>query len=64
MSIDIMINETRDVYGATVGVQVFAQITHSPREGFDNEKLGQLETDLADFLTKRINNALRKAVTP
>ena len=60
MEIYIQQYESRDPYGRLACVQVKTQITHSPSEGFDNEKLGQLETDLADFLTKRINDAIKR----
>lgn len=60
MEIYIQQYESRDPYGRIDCVQVKTQITHSPSEGFDNEKLGQLETDLADFLAKRINDAIKR----
>lgn len=60
MDIYIQQYASRDPYGRIVRVQVETRITHSPSEGFDNEKLGQLETDLADFLTKRINDAIKR----
>ena len=60
MEIYIQQYESRDTYGRIACVQVETRITHSPSEGFDNEKLGQLETDLADFLTKRINDAIKR----
>ena len=60
MEIYIKQYECRDPYGRIAGVQVDTRITHSPSEGFDNEKLGELETDLADFLKKRINDAIKK----
>lgn len=60
MEIYIQQYESRNPYGRIACVQVETRITHSPSEGFDNEKLGQLETDLADFLTKRINDAIKR----
>ena len=60
MNISVYVYQTSDHHGRTCAVDVRAVVEHSPREGFDNEKLGQLETDLADFLTKRINDAIKR----
>ena len=60
MNIDVYQTEARDPYGRIVAVKCDAKITHSPSEGFDNEKLAELETDLAEFLTKRINGAIKR----
>ena len=34
-------------------------IEHSPSEGFDNEKLGKLEKDLAVYVTDRLRDAIK-----
>ena len=36
-------------------------IEHSPSEGFDNEKLGKLEKDLAVSVTDRLRDAVKRA---
>ena len=39
-----------------------AIVTFSPREGFDAEKIGELERDLGPYISKRLNDALKKGV--
>jgi len=60
MSIDIYLHESRTSSGQMAAVCAEARILHSPREGFDNEKLGALERDLSVFLTDRINAAIKR----
>ena len=59
MSIDILIHHVFDSTGVAA-LHADATITHSPREGFDNEKLLELETDLSIFVTKRLNAAIKR----
>ena len=59
MSIDIRLEYVNDAYGVA-GVIAQATIFHSPSEGFDNEKLGELEKDLGELITKRLNLAIKK----
>ena len=56
ISLDIRQMERGD--GSVACVDARVRIEHSPREGFDNAKLGMLERDLAALLTHRLNDAL------
>lgn len=60
MSIDIQLYFVPGVYGTPVAVEAKAVILHSPSEGFDSEKLGELEKDLGMLITKRLNLAIKK----
>ena len=43
-----------------MAVEAKAVILHSPSEGFDSEKLGELEKDLGKLITERLNLAIKK----
>lgn len=60
MTIDIQLYCATSVYGTPEAVDAKATILHSPSEGFDNEKLGELEKDLGELITKRLNLAIKK----
>lgn len=60
MTIDIHLYCATDIYGTPAAVEAKATILHSPSEGFDNEKLGELEKDLGELITKRLNLAIKK----
>lgn len=60
MYIEIRPDIVLDAYGRTVDVNVDVMIMHTPREGFNNEKLGKLERDLKVMLRARLNDALKK----
>ncbi len=59
MNICIEIYDARDAH-SIVAVDAQAVIMFSPREGFDAEKIGELERDLGQFVTTRLNDALKK----
>lgn len=61
MSIDISVHYAFNHDGVAV-IHADATIIHSPHEGFDNEKLFKLETDLSAFVTDRLNGAIKKGV--
>ena len=60
MYIEIRPDIVIDSHGRTIGVHVDVMITHTPREGFDNEKLGELERDMKNMLKFRLNDAIKK----
>jgi hypothetical protein len=59
MNIIIDLYCANDAHGV-VAVNAQAVVTFSPREGFDAEKIGELERDLGQFVTTRLNDALKK----
>lgn len=59
MNIYIDLNYANDAHGVVV-VDAQAVVTFSPREGFDAEKIGELERDLGPYITTRLNAALKK----
>lgn len=59
MNIYIDLNYANDAHGV-VAVEAQAVVTFSPREGFDAEKIGELERDLGPFITQRLNAAIKK----
>lgn len=59
MNIYIDLNYANDAHGV-VAVDAQAVVTFSPREGFDAEKIGELERDLGPYITTRLNAALKK----
>lgn len=59
MNIYIDINYANDTHGV-FAVAAQAVVTFSPREGYDAEKIGELERDLGPYITKRLNDALKK----
>ncbi len=63
MSIDLDVYNSVDAYGAVCCVDVRATISLSPREGFDVEKIGELERDLGPYISKRLNDALKRGGT-
>ena len=62
MRIYFDITEATNHKGEIVAVDAKAIIEHSPREGFDNDKLGALERDLGTFVGERLNDALKKGI--
>lgn len=59
MNIYIDLNYARDAHGI-FAIDAQAVVTFSPREGFDMEKIGELERDLGPYITTRLNAALKK----
>ena len=59
MNICIDIHYAIDPFGVAA-LHADATITHSPKEGFDNEKIGKLEEDLSTIVTERLNDAIKK----
>ena len=59
MNIYIDLHCANDAHGICA-IDAQAVITFSPREGFDAEKIGELERDLGQFVTTRLNDALKK----
>ena len=59
MNIYIDLNYESDAHGV-YAIDAQAVVTFSPREGFDAEKIGELERDLGQFVTTRLNDALKK----
>ena len=60
MSIDIQLEYAHNAYGMASAVLARATIFHSPSEGFDNEKLAELEKDLGELITNRLNLAIKR----
>lgn len=59
MNIDIDLKCAYDVHGV-VAIDAQAVVMFSPREGFDAEKIGELERDLGPYISKRLNDALKR----
>ena len=59
MNIYTDLNYANDAH-SVVAVDAQAVVTVSPREGFDAEKIGELERDLGPYITTRLNAALKK----
>lgn len=59
MMIDIRLTTCCTRQGNIVSVDADVMITHSPREGFDNEKLGALEKELSALVGKRLTDAIK-----
>ena len=59
MNINIDLRYGSDGHGV-IAVDAQAFILFSPREGFDAEKIGELERDLGPYITTRLNAALKK----
>lgn len=59
MTIYIDLNYANDAHGVCA-IDAQAVVTFSPREGFDAEKIGELERDLGPFITQRLNAAVKK----
>ena len=59
MNIYIDLNYANDAHGIAA-IDAQAVVTFSPREGFDAEKIGELERDLGPYISKRLNDALKK----
>lgn len=62
MNIYIDLHYANDAHGV-VAVDAQAVITISPREGFDAEKIGELERDLGPYITTRLKDALKRGGT-
>lgn len=60
MLISIYTHEVLNVNGKVICVQPVASVEHSPREGFDHEIMRQLENELQELVTRRLNEALEK----
>lgn len=59
MNIYIDINYANDAHGIAA-IDAQAVVTFSPREGFDAEKISELERDLGPYISKRLNDALKR----
>jgi len=61
MSIDIEVIQACEINtGRCVAVKAIARVTSSPREGYDDAKLGAFEAELTKLCDERLNAALRK----
>ena len=58
MNVTVDISQAELPNGRVVGLDVRVTVKHSPREGFNNEKLGQIEKDLSGILRERLNAAI------
>jgi hypothetical protein len=59
MNIIIDLYCANDAHGV-IAVNAQAVVTFSPREGFDAEKIGELERDLGPYISERLNDALKR----
>lgn len=59
MNIYIDLTCANDAHGV-IAVNAQAVVTFSPREGFDAEKIGELERDLGPYISERLNDALKR----
>lgn len=59
MNIYIDLHFANDAHGV-IAVNAQAVVTFSPREGFDAEKIGELERDLGPYISERLNDALKR----
>jgi hypothetical protein len=59
MNIYIDLNYASDAHGICA-IDAQSVVMFSPREGFDAEKIGELERDLGPYITTRLNAALKK----
>lgn len=62
MIISIYPQQTTDNNGKVVGVYIQASVEFSPREGYDVEKIAELERDLGQYIETRLLDALKKGV--
>ena len=60
MSIEIEIFHAIDATDYVIHVDAQATILHSPREGYDPAEIAALERDLGPYISKRLNDALKK----
>ena len=60
MIISIYPHQTTDHKGKVVGVYIRASVEFSPREGYDAEKIAELERDLGPYIETRLWDALKK----
>jgi len=60
VNVSVEVYEVRGLTGEVLGVSARAVIEHSPRDGYDNEKLRVLENRLTDILREGLNDALLK----
>lgn len=60
MTIDIDIYHVLDARGCVSSVDVRSTILYSPREGFDPDKIENLERDIGLFIQGRLNAAIKK----
>ena len=60
MLISVYTNEVYDGYGRINSVYPQAVVNHSPREGLDHEVIRNLENELQELVTKRLNEAISK----
>lgn len=60
MLISVYTHECYDAYGRIKYVEPVASVSHSPREGLDHEIIRQLENELQELVTKRLNEAIKK----
>lgn len=60
MLISVYTHECYDAYGRIKWVDPEVYVCHSPREGLDHETIRQLENELQEIVTKRLNEAITK----
>lgn len=58
MHIYIDIAQCQDHTGRVFAAEARAEVSHSPREGYDNSVLAELEQELGTIITAKINCAL------
>ena len=60
MLISVYTHECYDAYGRIKWVEPVVSVNHSPREGLDHEVIRNLENELQELVTKRLNEAISK----
>lgn len=60
MLISVYTHESYDAYGRIKYVDPVVSVSHSPREGLDHETIRNLENELQELVTKRLNEAIEK----
>ena len=60
MLISVYTHECYDGYGKIKYVDPVVLVSHSPREGLDHETIRNLENELQELVTKRLNEAIEK----
>ena len=59
MLISIYPRQDIDHTGRVVGVYIRAEVSVSPREGYDTDKIAALERDLGPYIQTRLVDALK-----
>jgi hypothetical protein len=64
MKVYVDLHEAHNLAGEILCVHPRVVIEHSPREGFDHEKLRTLETKLTEVLNNGLNDAIARKEAP